>query len=132
MIEMPNEYMKNLYRAVLILIAVLSLFFLVKLLSEFRAYGMMGSSESNVITLTGHGEVSAVPDIANVYFTIRKEAKTVKEAQEAVATVEKSTLSFLKESEIEDKDIKTTNASFNPKYEYRYSNQALMPCNEFG
>ena len=46
----------------------------------------------NVITLSGHGEVQAVPDIANVYFTISKEAKTVKEAQDAVASIRRSKL----------------------------------------
>lgn len=127
----PNEYIKNLYRVVLVFGIVLSLFFAVKFFSEFRSYRMMGDKE-NTITLSGHGEVQAVPDIANVYFTIRKEAKTVKEAQDAVAVVEGKALSALKENKVEEKDIKTTNASFNPKYEYIYDAKSLMPCNEFG
>jgi uncharacterized protein YggE len=85
---------------------------------------MMDSYGGNTITLTGHGEVGAVPDIANVHFTITKEGKTVKEAQEAVAVVEKSSLDFLKTNNIEDKDIKTSYASFNPKYEYK---RAICP-----
>src|SRR3989344_540840 len=129
---MPNEYIKNLYRVSLVFVVVLSLFFAVKFLSEFRSYGMMGSNEANTITLSGHGEVSAVPDIANIYFSIHKEGKTVKEAQEAVALVEKSSLDFLKNNDVAEKDIKTANASFNPKYEYRYDTKALMPCSEFG
>lgn len=127
---MPNEYIKNLYRAMLTFVVILSLFFTVKLLTEFRSYGMMGSKDVNTITLSGHGEVQAVPDIANVYFTIYKEGKTVKEAQEAVALVEKASLDFLKNNNVAEKDIKTSNASFNPKYEYRYD-KLLMPCNEF-
>ena len=67
---------------------------------------------SNTVTLSGHGEVNAVPDIANVYFTIRKEGKTVKEAQNAVALIEKSSLDFLKSNDVAEKDIKTTNSSF--------------------
>ncbi len=122
----PNEYQKNLYRAILTFIVILSLFFVVKLLSEWRSYGMMGSNGANVISFSGHGEVQAVPDIANVYFTIHKEGKTVKEAQDAVALVEKSSLDFLKTSSVADKDIKASNASFNPKYEYKYS-QSLCP-----
>lgn len=79
-----------------------------------------GDSAVNVITITGHGEVQAVPDIANVSFTIRKEAKTVKEAQSQVALIEKSVLASLKKNNVLEKDIKTVSASFNPKYEYKY------------
>ncbi|MCX6753200.1 MAG: SIMPL domain-containing protein [Candidatus Nomurabacteria bacterium] len=85
-------------------------------------------NNQNTIVFNGHGEVKAVPDIANVYFTIHKEAKTVKEAQAGVASIEKASLDFLKTKNILDKDIKTTNSSFNPKYE----NQALVPCTQFG
>ncbi|OGI94962.1 hypothetical protein A3A03_02200 [Candidatus Nomurabacteria bacterium RIFCSPLOWO2_01_FULL_40_18] len=122
-INLPNQYIKNLYRALFVFLIVLSLFFVVKLLAEFRSYGMMDSSESNTITLSGHGEIMAVPDIANIYFTIKKEAKTVKEAQNGVAEIEKRALDFLKENGVADKDIKTIDASFNPKYEWK-----LRPC----
>ncbi len=131
MVEISNESQKNLYRAGLTFLIVLSLFFVVKILSEMRAYGMMGGSESRVITLTGHGEVSAVPDIANVYFTIRKDGPTVKEAQDAVAKVEASALESLKANGVEDKDVQAANASFNPKYEYRYSAKSV-PCTAYG
>jgi uncharacterized protein YggE len=130
MIEIPNDYVKNLYKALLVFLAVLSVFYAVRILSEFRTFKNADMGFKS-ITLSGHGEVSAVPDLANVSFTIHKEAKTVKEAQEGVATVEKSALDFLKENDIEDKDIKTVNSSFNPKYKYVY-NSALMPCNEYG
>ena len=72
----------------------------------------------NTITFSGHGEVTAVPDIANIYFTISKESKTVKEAQTLVAQIEKKSLDFLKQNSVLEKDIKTANASFNPKYDY--------------
>ncbi|MFA6077069.1 MAG: SIMPL domain-containing protein [Candidatus Paceibacterota bacterium] len=127
--EIPQQYVKNLYKVSLVFLVVLSLFFVVRLLSEFRSYGKMGSSDTNTITLSGHGEVQAVPDIASVYFTISKTAKTVKEAQNGVAGIEKKALDFLKTKDIADKDIKTTNASFYPKYEYV---RALCPQVETG
>lgn len=73
----------------------------------------------DTISFTGHGEVTAVPDLASVYFTISKDAKTVKEAQTLVALVEKKALDLLKENKVEEKDIKTSDASFYPKYEYQ-------------
>jgi uncharacterized protein YggE len=78
----------------------------------------------NTMSFTGSAEVKAVPDIATIYFTIRQEAPTVKEAQEKVAEIEKSVLAFLAENEIDEKDIKTEISSFNPKYEYKYGASA--------
>lgn len=123
--EIQEEYKKNLYRALLAFLVVLSLFFAVKFLSELRAYGRAGSAEVNTITISGHGEVKAVPDIANVYFTIRQEGKTVKEAQEKVAVIEKKVLDYLRTNQVADKDIRAESASFNPKYEYQ--TQTSMP-----
>ena len=118
MIEIPNQYVKNLYRVALAFFVILCLFFAVKVLSEFKSYRDT-SLNYNSITLSGHGEVSAVPDIANVTFNIHKDAKTVKEAQEAVAKIETAALDSLKANGVEEKDIKTLNTSFNPKYEYQ-------------
>lgn len=103
------------------------------LVSSFNSrHDMMGykDGQENVITVTGHGEINAVPDIANISFSISKDANTVKEAQSLVAEIENKVLSSLKENKIEDKDIKTTNASFYPKYEYRYDTK-IVPCTQF-
>lgn len=80
----------------------------------------------NTISFNGHGEVKATPDIASIDFTIRKEAKTVKEAQSQVAEIEKKVLESLKENKVASSDIKTVSTSFNPKYEYKYG--AQVPC----
>ncbi len=123
MIEIPSQYVRNLYKLALVFFTILSILYAVRILAEFRFY-QNADLGFNSITLSGHGEVSAVPDLANVSFNIQKEAKTAKEAQEAVAVVEKAVLDFLKSSSVEDKDIKTVNASFNPKYDYQ---QKLCP-----
>ncbi len=117
----------NLMKAGAMLLIIVSVYFLIKVFSEIRNYGVVSSQDANIITLTGHGEVQAVPDIASVYFNISKEAKTVKEAQEMVAKIEKSALASLKENGVADKDIKTENASFSPKYDWKYSS-SVIPC----
>ena len=119
--ETSDQNKRGLYKGALVLIIVLSLYFAVKFLVEFRDYGINGSKEVSTIALSGHGEVNAVPDIANVYFTISKDNKTVKDAQADVVVVEKKALDLLKSKGVADKDIKTTDSSFNPKYEYRQS-----------
>jgi len=129
--EVLNEYKKNIYRVSLVFLIVLSLYFAVRFLSEFKSYSMIGSKEISTITLSGHGEVFAAPDIASIYFTISKESKTVKEAQTLVAEVEKKSLDFLRENNILEKDIKTSDASFSPKYEYRYDTKIMIPCTQY-
>jgi hypothetical protein len=113
-----------------VFLIVLSIFYVFRSLSEFKSYNMAGNV--NTVTLSGHGEVTALPDVASVYFTISKEAKTVKEAQTVVAEIEKKSLDFLKQNNILEKDIKTVNASFSPKYEYKYSTKITMPCTQYG
>jgi len=116
--EIPEQNKTNLYRALLGLLIILSLYFAAKFLSEVKSYSILGNVNVSTIVISGHGEVQAVPDIASVYFTISKESKTVKEAQEGVAVVEKKALDFLKTRNVNEKDIKTTDSSFYPKYDY--------------
>jgi uncharacterized protein YggE len=117
--EIPNEYKKNLYKVAFVLLIILCVYYAIRSVSEFKSYQSMDNFGGNTITLAGHGEVSAVPDIATISFTIHKEGKTVKIAQDAVTKVEKPALDFLKNNGVEDKDVKTSNASFNQKYEYK-------------
>ncbi len=89
--------------------------------------GMYGG-EKNIITVTGVGEVQGKSDIANISFTITKEGKTVAEAQTAVAEVEGKALVALRAAGVEDKDIKTESASFNPKYDNTAIYCITYPC----
>ncbi|MCE9585559.1 SIMPL domain-containing protein [Candidatus Nomurabacteria bacterium] len=128
--EITNEQKGKLFKIILIVGIILALFLGVKVLSELKNLNEDDNKNINVISFTGHGEVNAVPDIANISFTIHKEAKTVKEAQDSVAQIENKSLSFLRGNKIEDKDIKTQNASFNPKYDYTNPclNSYPRPC----
>lgn len=133
MIELEKDQKLNLYRAFLGFLVVLVLFFFVKFLSEVKTYGAMKDGNLSSIVVEGKGEVQAVPDIATVTFSIRKEGKTVKEAQDEVSKVEKLALDSLKTNNVADKDVKTSNASFYPKYEYKYDYPKLAPCTiEYG
>jgi uncharacterized protein YggE len=115
------EQNKNRISQVLFILAIiLSLYYAVKIFSEIKKDSLLGESATPAtISFSGHGEVTAVPDIANVYFNISKDAKTAKDAQDGVAVIEKKALDFLKTKNVADKDIQTANASFYPKYEYQ-------------
>ena len=126
MIEITPKQIKCLFRAVITFLVIVSAFFIVKCFSEFERGNKNENATQNAISFTGHGEVKAVPDIANISFTIRKESKTVKDAQDQVKEVEKKAIDALKADKIADVDMKTVDASFNPKYEYRDSVE--VPC----
>lgn len=70
------------------------------------------------ISVIGKGEVFAKPDIATFSFTVgAKEADAVASQNKAGETMD-AVLVYLKESGIDEKDIKTSYYNLNPRYEY--------------
>ena len=123
--EILQENKNKLFKVLFALAVILAVYLVVQMFSEIKKDSLLGeSSQPATISFSGHGEVQAVPDIANVSFTISQDDTTVKAAQAGVAVIEKKALDLLKAKGVADKDIKTANASFYPKYEYR---QAVCP-----
>jgi len=120
--EKLKENKKIICKVIKIIVFILIFVCAVKFITHCELFEQ--NKTENMISFTGHGEVSAVPDIANIDFSIQKDAKTIKEAQNQVAQIEKKVLDSLKTNNVLDKDIKTTNTSFYPKYEYK---QAVCP-----
>jgi len=118
-----NEKSSNLVKAIFVLAIILSLYFLMKTISEIKSYGFIGggATASNTISFSGKGEISAPPDLATISFTILENAPAVKDAQSKVTAKESAVLTFLDKSGIAKKDIKTENYNSYPKYEYRNS-----------
>ncbi len=86
-------------------------------MKEFKFIGQ-GVEFRNTITVSGKGEVVAVPDVAQFSFAVVKEAKTVASAQEEVTTTMNDILVFLEDFGVKDSDVKTTNYNIVPRYEY--------------
>lgn len=82
------------------------------------------------ISVSGEGEVMAVPDIATVVFTIRESGKTVPEAQKLAEAKIASAIKALDALGVNKKDTKTTSYMVNPKYESQqtgYCNGYVCP-----
>ncbi|MEK7614099.1 MAG: SIMPL domain-containing protein [Patescibacteria group bacterium] len=94
----------------------------VNTVKEYRYIGA-GVQATNTISVSGEGEVFAVPDIATVSFSVTNQGKTVADTQKEVSKKINAALAFLKDSGIADKDVKTTNYSAYPRYEYN-----AWPC----
>ena len=95
---------------------VLCVYFAIKAVYEVKTYNLSGGGSQ--ISFEGSGEVTAVPDLAEVSVTLRSEDKEVKNAQDKVTAMEKSVLDFLEKSGIKKDDIKTENYNSYPKYDY--------------
>lgn len=76
------------------------------------------NGQQGTITVSGEGEVTAVPDIATVTITVRESAKTVAEAQELVEKKVIAAINSLANLGVEEKDRRTLYYNVNPKYEY--------------
>lgn len=116
-----NPLVERLIKFGGVLIAVLIAFVAVLTINALKENKYIGGgiSSANVISVSGEGEAFAVPDIAEFSFDVVAEANTLVPAQEEVTTKMNTIIAYLKEQGIEERDIKTTNYSSNPRYEWR-------------
>ncbi len=98
----------------------LALFLLVATLGALKGYKYIGSgvTATNTITVSGEGEVFAVPDTATFSVTVQEEAKEVKTAQETATKKNNAIVAYLKEQGIDEKDFQTTDYNVYPQYDY--------------
>ncbi len=126
------ENNKNQLYQVLSLLALLSAVLVITMIvTEIKSYRFIGGgvSATNTISVSGEGEVFASPDIATISFSVRDEAKTVKDAQGKVNTKMKTVLDAIKKLDIDDKDIKTQYYSSYPKYEFQEGTVSCLGLN---
>lgn len=119
---------KKVFTLGAIFLAVLSIFFVIKSLGEIKRFSLIGSdyTPANVISVSGTGEVFAVPDLAEISFDVREEGKTATDAQKKATAKINKILNDLKKFGIDEKDIKTTGYNIYPKYEYRRESAPLQ------
>lgn len=110
------EYKKQISKAVLVLLIVLSVSLLVNMFWKGRDSMANPNEQVPTISLSGHGEVSASPDIATVSFTVESSKATQKESSDEVNTTTKKVVDFLKGAGVAEKDIKTEGYNSYPKY----------------
>jgi len=101
-------------------LAMLAVFLLVLTISAFKEYRFIGTGvpASNTISVSGKGEVFAVPDTGEFMVTVREEAETVEFAQSEATKKINAVIEYLKGAGVEEKDIKTVSYNVNPKYEW--------------
>jgi uncharacterized protein YggE len=118
--ETQKKYFINL---VLVVTLFLALFLGMKAVNAMKEFGYIGKGvyPTNVITVNGTAEVTAIPDVASFSFSVVETAKTVKEAQDKATKKMNSALDAIKAMGVEEKDIKTESYNSYPKYDYVYA-----------
>lgn len=113
---------ENLNKLLSILAVVLIIFVGVRAYNGIIESKYIGNDvyPNRVITVSGTGEVFAKPDIAKISVSVVKTAKTVIEAQAQHTESINKVVKFLKDSGIDEKDIKTTNYNIYPQYDYTH------------
>lgn len=76
------------------------------------------SDVPSIITVTGKGEIQAVPDVSRFSVSVSEKAGTQSEALAKASEKINIVIAGLKDLGIEDKDIKTENVSTYPDYQY--------------
>jgi uncharacterized protein len=101
-------------------LGLLAVFLFVASIYALKSVRYVGSgvSASNTISVSGEGEVFAVPDRATFSVTIQERAKDVATAQTAATKKNNDVIAYLKDAGVEEKDIQTADYSVNPQYEY--------------
>lgn len=116
-----EEIKTKLFKALRVMIVLVAVLLVAKIVTEVKEYRFIGGgvAATNMISVSGQGEVFAAPDIATVSFVVRDEAKKVVDAQTKVSIKVKAALTGVRKLEVQEKDIKTANYSSYPKYEYQ-------------
>jgi uncharacterized protein len=123
--------MKTLFQKTLPAFLIIIFFFLIaSIYSKFGnplpfSINSTVTNKTDVFTVTGEGTVSIQPDIAYVNAGISQSASTVKQAQTKINEVINKITSGLKSLGVDSKDIKTTNYSINPTYDWSSNTQKI-------
>ncbi len=110
-------------KMVAVALGFLALFLFIASIGELKGLRFIGSgvNATNIISVSGDGEVFAVPDTATFSVTVQEEAKDVKDAQDVATKKSNAIIAYLKEGGVEEKDIQTTDYSVHPQYDYTNS-----------
>jgi len=124
MYQYINEKQKRqLFGVVLCVLAILAIFILVEAVDAIKQFSYIGhdTTNPNQITVSGTGQVLAVPDIATFSFSVVEDAKQMTDAQNTASAKMNSVISALKTLGVAENDIQTTDYSSNPTYQYSSS-----------
>ncbi len=111
---------KRIYNTLMVVSVLLAVFLAALTLNALKSNSYIGKGTypTNVVSVTGTGEVLAVPDIGSFSFSVVEEGKTVGAAQDLAAKKINAIIDAVKSLGVEEKDIQTSGYNSYPKYDY--------------
>ncbi len=94
--------------------------------NKIKESGQIGEAPGTraTISVSADADIFAKPDLAVVLFSTVNEAKTIESAMTVNTANMNSIIKFVKEQGVDEKDLKTTNFSISPRYEYEQKGAA--------
>ncbi|MBU4205073.1 SIMPL domain-containing protein [Patescibacteria group bacterium] len=105
----------RLFILALVLITVLTVSYLIKATLDYRS---IPGNQPREITVSGEGKVYATPDIATVQLGVTNEGDDISVIVQKNTETMNSILKDIKDLGIDEKDIKTTQYSLSPRYDW--------------
>lgn len=112
---------ERLRKALLTAVVLLAAFLAVQILSTLIGMRYIGTgvAAANTISVSGHGEELAVPDIATFNFSVVSDKTTVDAAQADATAKANAVTAYLTAAGVDKKDIQTSDYSIQPQYDYQ-------------
>ena len=85
------------------------------------------TAKPGIISISATGRANAVPDMAVLNLSVRREAETAREALTANNNAMGGVLAAMKEAGVEDRDLQTSNFNIQPQYVYPKSSKNRQP-----
>src|ERR1035437_1785969 len=113
---LSDKQKRQFFCALVSVLVLVSAFVFIQAVSSIKQFSYIGhdANPTNVISVTGAGEVLAVPDTATFYYSVVEQGKTVAEAQDKASQKGNDIIAALKALGIDEKDIQTTGYSSYP------------------
>jgi uncharacterized protein YggE len=89
------------------------------------------TSPEHTVTVSGSGDVSIAPDVADLSLGVSVQKPTAAAAQASAATSMTEVIAAIKKNGVDDKDIVTTNVSLSPVYDYTNSSAPRLTGYQF-
>lgn len=107
--------------ALLVAVILLGIFLAVQAIAGIMSWRYIGAglAAANTISVSGHGEDLAVPDIATFNFSVVSDKTTVVAAQADATAKANAVTTYLTGAGVDKKDIQTSDYSIQPQYEYQ-------------
>ncbi len=91
------------------------------------SYVISNMPPEHTLTVSGEGKISAKPDVAIVEMSVISQNENVELVQSENDQKMQRVVNFLKESGIDEKDIKTTQYNLQPEYDYSWCRTTEYP-----